>query len=311
MNKQDFVQALAYLRQFSRPRNFDQSIDLTINFKGIDFKKAENRVEVDVRFPHSTGKQQNIKSVLFAKDKNFAQEAKGIVTRVIMDTEIPSMKKKDVDNLLKDFNVLLAEGPALVVVGKYLGQQLAPKGLMPKLVQHSVSSIEQATRTASTVTKISNKKGKFMPLVHVTIGKESFKDNDIVENAEEAVKAVALALPNREVNLKSVYLKASMGPPIKIGEKYDANSIAAAKAKGKKAEAGDAGKMEAEAGALKGKKAEAGAKGAGKMEAEAKGVGKMNAGAGAGKGRGAEAGEKHSAEKSGKKPEAKEEGGAE
>ena len=72
MNKQDFVQALAYLRQFSRPRNFDQSIDLTINFKGIDFKKAENRVEVDVRFPHSTGKQQNIKSVLFAKDKNFA-----------------------------------------------------------------------------------------------------------------------------------------------------------------------------------------------------------------------------------------------
>ena len=141
MDKKQVQKALDYVRSRSKERKFDQSIDLTMNFKGIDFKKQDNQVEADIKFPHSTGKQAEVKTLVFVKDKLFAKELKGKVDRVVLDSEIPNIKKKQVDEILKEYNVLLAEGPALIEVGKYLGQQLAPKGRMPQLIQKSVSNV--------------------------------------------------------------------------------------------------------------------------------------------------------------------------
>ena len=221
MNEKDFKKALDYARGLSKKRKFEQSVELILNFKGIDFKKADNRIDIDVKLPHVTGKQGNAKVLVFAKDKLFASEVKDTVAKVIMDTEIPNLKKKDVDALIKEYNIFLAEGPAILSVGKYIGQQLAPKGRMPKPVQNTVQSVEQALKTVSTFTKITNKKGKFMPVAHVMIGKENSKEEELLANILAVYNPLIEALPNKEGNIKSVILKFSMGKPIKVGENYD------------------------------------------------------------------------------------------
>ena len=123
MKDQEVLEALQRMRDASKKRNFVQSIDLTINFKGIDFKKAENRVDVEVTMPNPTGKHSEVKTLVFVKDKDFASQLKGKASKIIMDEQIPSLKKKDVEELVSNYNVLLAEGQAILAVGKYLGQQ--------------------------------------------------------------------------------------------------------------------------------------------------------------------------------------------
>jgi large subunit ribosomal protein L1 len=221
MEKQDVLNAIKLSRELSKKRKFDQSFEFTINFKGIDFKKPENRIDLEVRMPFATGKQAAVKTLAFIKDKNFAEEVKGKVDRIIMDSDIPNLKKKEVDQLMADYNIFMAEGTSMLTVGKYLGQMLAPKGRMPKPIQANVQALEQAIKSSNAVVRVTNKKGKFMPVVHTVVGKESFKDEEVAANILEVYSAIINALPNKEANIKSMIIKLSMGKPVRIGQKYN------------------------------------------------------------------------------------------
>ena len=221
MDRKDILQAIKHARELSKKRKFEQSVEFTMNFKGIDFRKAENRIEVDVKLPHATGKKAAIKTLVFVSDSNFAEEIKNKASRVIMENEIPSLKKKDADLLMRDYDVFLAEGPSILAVAKALGQQLAPKGRMPRPINASVAALEQSLKSVSTYTKVSNKKGKFMPVIHFLAGKEGASDDALADNMVEVYSSVLNVLPTREGNVKSVYVKLTMGAPIKVGEKID------------------------------------------------------------------------------------------
>ena len=123
MDRKQVLAALQRMRDESKQRKFAQSVDFTVNFKGVDFKKAENRVDLDVTLPHNVGKDVAVKVAVFVKDKHFAEQLKGKVEKIILEDDIPNMKKKDVEELVRDYAGLLAEGPAILTVGKYLGQQ--------------------------------------------------------------------------------------------------------------------------------------------------------------------------------------------
>ncbi len=218
MDGKKVTEALRLVRGHSKKRKFEQSIELVVNFKGIDFRKAENRIDVDVKLPHSTGRKAEVKALVFVKDSNFAEEIKGKVSRVVPDHEIANIKKKDIEQMVKDYNILLAEGASILTVAKYLGQQLAPKGMMPRPIQANVQALEQATRNISTNTKVTNKKGKFMPVIHIMVGKEGISDEHISGNVMEIYNSILNAIPGREASIKSVYLKVTMGPPVKVGD---------------------------------------------------------------------------------------------
>ena len=110
----------------------------------------------------------------------------------------------------------------MLTVAKYLGQQLAPKGKMPRPIQANVKNFEQLLKTSSTTTKVTNKKGSFMPVIHLMVGKESFENEQLADNIMVVYNAVLGEIPGKEVNIKSVIVKTTMGKPIKVGEKYEA-----------------------------------------------------------------------------------------
>ncbi len=218
MEKNQVLNALQSLRQTAEPRKFKQTIDMTINFKNIDFKKAENQVDVDVSLPNPVGKGDG-KVALFVRDKEFAAQAQSMVDRVITEDEIKSINKKQLAEMVNEYVGFLAEGPVMLTVGKYLGQTLAPKNRMPRPVSHDLKQVQAAVARLRSVVKVSNKKGKYMPLVHVSVGKEEMDDDKIAENALAVYQAVLPAIGNKAINVKSVLIKMTMSPPVKVGGK--------------------------------------------------------------------------------------------
>lgn len=218
MEKKSFLDALQAMRDSSKQRKFTQSIEMMVNFKGLDFKKAENQVDLKVTLPFATGRERG-KVLVFARDKAFIEQIKEKVDKVIAESEIQGLKKKDIAEITDNYDVLLAEGPVMLTVGKYLGQQLAPKGKMPKPISPNSAVIESSLKEMSAVTRVTNKKGKPMPVIQLVIGSEKMENEQLAENAKTVLDAVVNALPGKRQNLKSVFIKETMGPAIKIGEK--------------------------------------------------------------------------------------------
>lgn len=226
MEQKTVLDALQAMRDSSKQRKFKQAVELGINFKGIDFNKAENRIDVSVPMPFSTGKGE-VRVLVFAKDQEFLSNLKAKGQNVISEEEIPKISKKEAARIAEEYDLLLAEGPVMITVGKHLGQQLAPKGKMPRPIQPTLASVETAAKQVKGAIRVSNKKGKFMPLVQCRIGNEEMKNSELAENALAVYNAVFNVLPQKDQNIKSVFLKLSMGPPVKLGEKAQAKEAEA------------------------------------------------------------------------------------
>lgn len=217
MKKEQVINALKKLQENAPKRNFVQSVELMINFTGLDMKKPQSQVNVKVALPHPTGKGSG-KVVVFAKTSEFADSLKDKVEKVIMDKEIEEIAKdRSKVAELMSFDGLFAEGPVMLTVARHLGQQLAPKGKMPKPII-SLSSFDETLAKAKTQVTVSNKKGKFMPVVQVVIGRQGMKNEDMAENLIAVYDAVMNSLPQKKQNIKNAYIKLTMSPPIKIGE---------------------------------------------------------------------------------------------
>ncbi len=205
------------MRTKSKTRKFRQSVELYVNFKGLDFSKNENKIDLNIPLPVATGKSE-AKVLVFAKDADFASRAKEKANRVILESEIAKLDKKEAARLADEFDIVLSEGSVMLSVGKYLGPVLAPKGKMPKIIPAEVSAIESALRQIKGSIRVTNKKGKLMPMLHCLVGNESFKNEDLTENVYAVYSAIVNALPGKQQNIKSLVLKLTMGPPIKLAE---------------------------------------------------------------------------------------------
>lgn len=218
VNEKDVLTALQRMREASKARKFEQTVEFVMNFRGVDFKKPQNRINVDVTLPFATGKIGGTSKIaVFVKDKNFAAMLKEKGAKIIMENEIEGMKKKDIEQLITDYNTLLAEGPVMLTVGKHLGQQLAPRGKMPRPIQPDMRAYDDAVSQLSGTVKVTNSKGKFMPLIQLAVGKEKMKDAELAKNVLAVYNAVVGNLESKEFNVKNAYLKLTMGPPAKIG----------------------------------------------------------------------------------------------
>lgn len=220
MNKKEVQKAVQTMRSNSKERKFEQTIELYINFKNLDLKKPESQLSVRVTPPYNTGKAK-VKSIAFVKDKHFAGQIKEMVDKIVLDDQIEelSKKKKELAQLIEEYDVFIAEGPVMLTVGKFLGQSLAPKNKMPRPVTTDPDQVKQILSGAASSLNITNKKGKLLPFINTVIGKEKMTDEELIENTLSIIEAVIGALPQKIQNIKTIYIKETMGPPIQVGGK--------------------------------------------------------------------------------------------
>lgn len=209
----NLLKAIEEAKSKSKKRNFIQSVDMIVNFTGVDFNKAENRIDLEIPLPAGRGKQ--VKIAVIAGDELIV-EAKKIADRIITRDEVEKLgaDKKALKKIVSDYDYFLCQTDLMALVGKTLGQVMGPKGKLPKPVPPTAKLRPLCERLKKTV-KIKTK-GKFLPTIHVSIGTEEMQNEDLAKNAEAVISAMKEKLPNKEGNIRSIYFKTTMGEPVKV-----------------------------------------------------------------------------------------------
>ncbi len=200
----------------SKKRNFDEAIEMIVTLKNITVKNKDQRIEYTISLPHPYLDQ--VRSLVFVKDKNLAQELKGVVDRIVLDEDIPKMTKKEGKKMAEEYKVFLAEGPVMLTVGKHLGQALSPRGKMPMVAPPNVNAIKALITAAISQQKVSNKKNKNSVALQIKIGKKSQGVSDLADNGLVVIKSLIDKLPNGFQNLHTIYVKTTMSKTVKVGE---------------------------------------------------------------------------------------------
>jgi large subunit ribosomal protein L1 len=193
-------------------RKFTQSVDLAFNFRDVDFKKPENKFNLDVVLPYAP---KAVKIAVFADGVVASEMQKAGADLVIPSSDIASYTSdKPKQAKLVDY-FILSEPKIMAQVGKALGQFLAAHNRNARPVPPGTNLKDLFERSRRTISLKS--KGKFLPCVHCPIGNEAMPLEQLTENAFAVVEAVLKKVV--ESKIKSIYVKTTMGKPSRIGAK--------------------------------------------------------------------------------------------
>jgi large subunit ribosomal protein L1 len=192
-------------------RKFKQSVDVVINLKNIDMNDAKNRIEDEVMLPHGRGIEAKL--ALFASG-DLAMKSKSHVDLVIKPEEIEELAKdkKKFKKMADEYDFFIAEAPLMPTIGKTLGIILGPRGKMPKPVPPNIDIANIAKNLRKTV-KVRSKTTK---TIHATVGREEMSPDHIADNIDAILKRLEGKLERGKLNIGSVYVKTSMGPPMRV-----------------------------------------------------------------------------------------------
>lgn len=191
-------------------RKFKQSVELAINFKGIDFSKQDNRLNLEVSLPNGKGKVQKV--ALFATDKSLAEKARALGMEVLDGERIDAIAS-DQARLASLLNhELLAQPNLMPSIARFLGQFLGPKGKMPKPLLGNIN-LEAVANDLGKRILIRNK-GKYLPTVHCIVGTEEMPAEKLYENINEVMAAISRKVGQNRI--RSAYVKLTMSKPFKF-----------------------------------------------------------------------------------------------
>lgn len=206
-NFHSLTEAIDLLKK-STYTKFDETLDIAMNL-GVDPRQSDQMVRGLINLPAGTGK--TVKIAVICKDERIS-EAKEAGADIAGSVEII----ENIKNGIIGFDVCIATPDMMGVVGS-VARILGPKGLMP--------NPKLGTVTTDIITAVKNAKSGQVEfrvekagIIHAGIGKLSFKNEDLLSNAQEFISAVQKAKPSgsKGIYLKALYLSSTMGPSIKI-----------------------------------------------------------------------------------------------
>lgn len=210
MVNEKILEAIKQARD-TKKRNFKQGFDLAINLKNIDLKKPENRINVEITLPHSSGKINKVAVIV----DNLISNSKNLENVVVIkkdDLEKLGKDKKAIRKIAKECSYFIAEAPLMPMVGRFLGPILAPRNLMPKPIPPT-ADIKSIVESARKVVKIQLKTS---PAIHMGIGNEEMDDNKIAENVDKVINTIVPLLPKNREQVKNFVIKTTMGKAVKF-----------------------------------------------------------------------------------------------
>ena len=189
---------------------FDETVELTI-WLGVDPRKADQLVRGTIVLPHGLGKTKRVVVIAQGDKIREAEEAGADFTG-----------GEDLVNKIKggwlDFDAVVATPDMMRFVGG-LGKVLGPRGLMPNPKTGTVTPDVKTAVKETKAGKVEYRVDK-TGVIHTAVGKVSFDQDKLAENARALIEAVVKAKPSTAKGkyMKKVNLAATMGPGLLLDE---------------------------------------------------------------------------------------------
>jgi len=212
LETKNVLEAVKEAKDKSRKRNFIQSMELVINLRDLDPKKPEGKIQELIELPYPPGKENRICVIASGEMALKAKRAKADLVMERTELEAIMGNKEKQNELTESYDFFIAEAPLMPLVGKVLGATLGPKGKMPTPVPPAANIEEQIEKHR----KIVLLRTRGQPVLQCRVGAENMSDEEIAENVQAVVRKVEAKLKKGIKNIRSVSLKATMGPSIKI-----------------------------------------------------------------------------------------------
>lgn len=187
---------------------FDESVDLSFDLN-VDPKKSDQMIRGTVVLPHGTGKK--IRIIVFCKGEA-QKEANQAGADFVGDQDLIEKINKG----FLDFDYAIATPDMMKDVSK-LGKILGPRNLMPSPKAGTVT-----TNVASAIQEFKKGKVEFkldkQADIHVSIGRLSFDQEKLYDNAKTVIEAIVASRPQSVKGsfIKNAAISRTMGPGLKI-----------------------------------------------------------------------------------------------
>ena len=188
---------------------FDETVDIAINL-GVDPKHADQMVRGAIVLPNGVGR--SIRVLVFAKGDKEAEAREAGADHVGGD----DLAKKIQDEGWFEFDRVIATPDMMGVVGR-LGRVLGPRGLMPNPKLGTVTPDVGAAVKAAKAGEVQYRAEK-AGIVHAGVGKASFDEAKIIENASAFIEAVRKARPSgaKGTYIRKITLSSTMGVGVAV-----------------------------------------------------------------------------------------------
>ena len=200
-------EAVEVMKSFPAPK-FDPTVTVSFHLT-VDPRKADQMVRGSVALPNGTGK--NVRVIVFAQGEAAQAALEAGAEKVGLDDLI-----KEIQNGYLDFDSAIATPDAMAQVRK-IARVLGPRGLMPNPKTGTVTD-----DTAKAVREVKAGRVDFKvdknANISAAVGKLSFENDKLVENARAFISAVVKARPSgaKGAYIAGVTMSSSMNPGLSI-----------------------------------------------------------------------------------------------
>jgi large subunit ribosomal protein L1 len=201
-------EAVRLVKEVKRAK-FDESVEVHIR-TGLNVRHADEQLRGTIALPHGLGKE--VKIAVFAKGDK-AREAEEAGADFVGAEDLAARVQ---DDGFTDFDVAIATPDMMPIVGR-LGRILGPQGKMPNPKVGTVTMDVGKAVEESKAGKVEYRTDR-TAIVHMTVGKTSFGDQQLLENYQAIIEELIRAKPSAAKGkyIRSVVMASTMGPGIKV-----------------------------------------------------------------------------------------------
>ncbi len=205
-----------------KERKFDESVDIIINLKDVNLKDPKQRIDKELILPNQVIAKKIPNLCVIASDEILLKAKKIGVDTLDSDglVALDTKEKKDKKKLVKKYDFFVVESKLMPQVARYLARFLGPMGKMPKPfpsgygIINNPEDLDSAIERYQKVIKVRVTKH---PIVQVKVGKKSMDQAKLLENLKTVIDFIVDQMPHKFNNIKSLFLKTTMGHPYKVG----------------------------------------------------------------------------------------------
>jgi large subunit ribosomal protein L10Ae len=207
---QQMLEAINQILADRKKRKFIESVDLQVNLKNYDTQK-DKRFAGSLRLPVNCRPRMTVCCICDLAHMDIAKKA-NVPAMTMEDLKKLNKNKKLVKKMCAGYDAFLASESIIKTIPRVVGPHMNRAGKFPSAVTATESLTEKVEELQSTI-KFQLKK---VLCLGTCVGHVEMSDEDLRRNVNLSINFLVSLLKKNWQNLKSAYVKTTMGKPVRI-----------------------------------------------------------------------------------------------